>query len=55
MGFNHMTKERIREVARKGGSAKGKKGFANMDKERLREVSAKGGKKGRKKVNKNEE
>ncbi len=54
-GFGSMDKEKVREIAAKGGHAShggghgqdddhsGKRGFAAMDKEKVREIAAKGG------------
>ena len=38
-----MNKEKLREIASKGGRAKVAKGFSRMDEEVLRDVARKGG------------
>ena len=42
-GFATMDKDKLREIASRGGKAKVAKGFARMDKEVLLEVSKRGG------------
>lgn len=44
-GFASLSKERLKEISRKGGLEKSPtKGFGSMDPERHKQVSAKGGK-----------